>query len=121
MGIAKKSKTLVTYATRVLIKAGDDLLSRYSHYHGPQVLNGRVRNGNGCGHLGMVTGKTLRLVRSQWSVVRSKCGDHVHRQTYQALEYQKGSGKSLCMRSLSVLMGAYPCVEVFSVRIATDD
>ena len=39
-------------------KAGDDLLSRYSHYHGPQVLNGRVRNGNGCGHLGMVTGKT---------------------------------------------------------------
>ena len=48
-------------------KAGDDLLSRYSHYHGPQVLNGRVRNGNGCGHLGMVTGKThvrLRLRRS---------------------------------------------------------
>ena len=39
------------------IKSGDDLLSRYSHYHGPQVLNGRVRNGNGCGHLGMVTGK----------------------------------------------------------------
>ena len=39
-------------------KAGDDLLSRYSHYHGPQVLNGRVRNGNGCGHLGMVTGKS---------------------------------------------------------------
>jgi hypothetical protein len=49
-------------------KAGDDLLSRYSHYHGPQVLNGRVRNGNGCGHLGMVTGKTLRFVRRQWSV-----------------------------------------------------
>src|SRR5437763_10942898 len=45
-------------ATRVLIKAGNNLLSRYSHYHGPQVLNGRVRNGNGCGHLGMVTGKT---------------------------------------------------------------
>ena len=39
-------------------KAGDNLLSRYSHYHGPQVLNGRVRNGNGCGHLGMVTGKS---------------------------------------------------------------
>ena len=38
-------------------KAGNNLLSRYSHYHGPQVLNGRVRNGNGCGHLGMVTGK----------------------------------------------------------------
>lgn len=39
------------------IKSGDDLLSRCSHYHRPQVLNGRVRNGNGCGHLGMVTGK----------------------------------------------------------------
>ena len=50
--------------SRVLIKAGDDLLSRYSHYHGPQVLNGRVRNGNGCGHLGMVTGKT-----HQWLAV----------------------------------------------------
>ena len=54
----EKSKTLVSCPTRVLIKAGDDLLSRYSHYHGPQVLNGRVRNGNGCGHLGMVTGKS---------------------------------------------------------------
>src|ERR1700730_11651257 len=53
-----KSKTPVTCATGVLEKAGNDLLSRYSHYHGPQVLNGRVRNGNGCGHLGMVTGKT---------------------------------------------------------------
>ena len=39
-------------------KSGEDLLSRCSHYHWPQVLNGRVRNGNGCGHLGMVTGKT---------------------------------------------------------------
>ena len=38
------------------IKSGDDLLSRYSHYHRPQVLNGRVRNGNGCSHLGMLTG-----------------------------------------------------------------
>ena len=47
-------------------KAGDDLLSRYSHYHGPQVLNGRVRNGNGCGHVGMVTGKTHS---GQWLVV----------------------------------------------------
>ena len=41
-----------------LAKSGEDLLSRFSHYHWPQVLNGRVRNGNGCGHLGMVTGKT---------------------------------------------------------------
>src|SRR6266508_356427 len=28
------------------------------HYHGPPVLNGRVRNGNGCGHRGMVAGKS---------------------------------------------------------------
>ena len=48
-------------------KVGDDLLSRYSHYHGPQVLNGRVRNENGCGHLGMVTGKThVRLAVRLW-------------------------------------------------------
>ena len=52
-----KSKTLVV-SHEGFEKAGNNLLSRYSHYHGPQVLNGRVRNGNGCGHLGMVTGKT---------------------------------------------------------------
>ena len=63
-----KCNTPVTCATRVLIKAGNNLLSRSSHYHGPQVLNGRVRNGNGCIHLGMVTGK--------------------------APKYQKGSGTS---------------------------
>src|SRR5262245_47630704 len=55
--VKQKSKTLASCPARVLAKAGDDLLSRCSHYHGPQVLNGRVRNGNGCGHLGMVTGK----------------------------------------------------------------
>ena len=44
----------------VLVKAGDDLLSRYSHYHGPRVLNGRVRDGNGCVHTGMVAGKLKR-------------------------------------------------------------
>src|SRR4029079_7817611 len=48
------------------IKSGDDLLSRCSHYHRPQVLNGRVRNGNGCGHLGMVTGK--RVKSGEWIV-----------------------------------------------------
>ncbi len=55
----KKRKTKhPRFPVGVLAKAGDNLLSRYSHYHGPQVLNGRVRNGNGCGHLGMVTGKS---------------------------------------------------------------
>ena len=55
----QNNKTLVV-SHEGFEKAGDNLLSRYSHYHGPQVLNGRVRNGNGCDHLGMVTGKSLR-------------------------------------------------------------
>ena len=29
------------------------------HYHRPWMLNGRVRNGNGCGHPGLLTGKAL--------------------------------------------------------------
>ena len=40
-------------------RAGDNLLSRWTHYHRPRLLNGRVRNGNGCYHLGKVTGKLL--------------------------------------------------------------
>ena len=39
---------------------GNDLLSRGKHYHRPRMLNGRVRNGNGCGHPGLVTGKSHR-------------------------------------------------------------
>src|SRR4051794_790213 len=35
---------------------GNDLLSREKHYHRPRMLNGRVRNGNGCDHPGVVTG-----------------------------------------------------------------
>ena len=47
--------------------AGDDRLSRWTHYHRPRVLNGRVRNGNGCGHSGMITGKVLQaLVLPAW-------------------------------------------------------
>ena len=42
---------------------GGNLLSRFWHYHGPRVLNGRVRDGNGCGHLGMVAGKTTWISR----------------------------------------------------------
>jgi hypothetical protein len=38
-------------------KAGNNLLSRLTHYHGPRMLNGRVRNGNGCLHPGKLTGK----------------------------------------------------------------
>ncbi len=38
--------------------SGDDRLSRQGHYHGPGGLNGRVRDGNGCGPAGVVAGKT---------------------------------------------------------------
>ena len=38
-------------------KSGDHLLSRSTHYHRPWMLNGRVRNGNGWGHPGLLTGK----------------------------------------------------------------
>ena len=41
------------------VKAGDNLLSRWTHYHRPQVLIGRVRDGNGSFHLGMVTGSSV--------------------------------------------------------------
>ena len=36
--------------------SGDDRLSRQRHYHGPDGLNGRVRNGNGCDPASMVAG-----------------------------------------------------------------
>ena len=53
---------LVSVATAPLraseLKAGDDLLSPWTDYHRPRVLNGRVRDGNGCGHSGLVTGST---------------------------------------------------------------
>ena len=39
---------------------GDDRLSRQGHYHGPGGLNGRVRDGNGCGPAGVVAGKPTR-------------------------------------------------------------
>jgi hypothetical protein len=51
-----------------LINSGDDLLSRCSHYHRPQVLNGRVRNGNGCGHLGKVTGSFIGIFDLGFSI-----------------------------------------------------
>ena len=37
--------------------SGDDRLSRQGHYHGPDGLNGRVRDGNGWGPASMVAGK----------------------------------------------------------------
>jgi hypothetical protein len=58
----RKKKSPGTFAPGLFINPGDNLLSRYSHYHRPQLLNGRVRNGNGCFQLGMVTGKSRGAV-----------------------------------------------------------
>ena len=50
---------------------GDNLLSRCTHYHRPWMLNGRVRNGNGCGHPGMVAGRHM-VVSCRLLVARAK-------------------------------------------------
>src|SRR5215469_12066349 len=48
----------MTCSTRFLVKdPGNNRLSHQRHYHGPGGLNGRVRNGNGCGPASMVAGK----------------------------------------------------------------
>ena len=39
--------------------SGDHRLSRQRHYHGPDGLNGRVRNGNGWDPVSMFAGKAL--------------------------------------------------------------
>ena len=46
--------------------AGNDLLSRCKHYHRPQVLIGRVRDGNGSFHLGEITGKLPEISVTTW-------------------------------------------------------
>ena len=55
--VAAHAKGPLAFASGPFIKSGNNLLSRFQHYHRPWMLNGRVRNGNGCGHPGMVTGK----------------------------------------------------------------
>ena len=54
---------------------GDDLLSPAKDYHRPWMLNGRVRNGNGCGHPGMLTGSFVNIkmvaVELQYDLSRS--------------------------------------------------
>lgn len=50
-----------------VIQCRQHLLSRLLHYHRPRKLNDRVRDGNGCGLPGMVTGKErpIRAVRDR--------------------------------------------------------
>src|SRR5438105_151921 len=42
---------------------GGDLLSPAKDYHRPRMLNGRVRDGNGWGHPGILTEKALLYTR----------------------------------------------------------
>ena len=54
-----------------LKRPGDDLLSPAKDYHRPRGLNGRVRDGNGCGPPGMVTGKRSCINEAAVRVARS--------------------------------------------------
>ena len=47
-----------------LESTGNDLLSRGKHYHRLWMLNGRVRNGNGCVHTDIITGKSHARITS---------------------------------------------------------
>src|SRR5664279_2925977 len=73
-GQARKKEPPASRGGRGLLgeDPGDDRLSRQRHYHGPGGLNGRVRNGNGCGPASMVAGNSTgrpsgRCGRSQTS------------------------------------------------------
>ena len=44
------------------------------HYHRPRTLNGRVRNGNGCGRPGLLTGKVRGYQQVAVEVARSPQG-----------------------------------------------
>jgi hypothetical protein len=57
--------------------AGDDLLSRWTHYHRPRVLIGRVRDGNGSFHPGLVTGIAGAPGRTRRRVSFNKCVGYV--------------------------------------------
>src|SRR5262245_19618820 len=78
------------------ILPGDDLLSPAKDYHRPRTLNGRVRDGNGCGRPGVVTG-SLRAV---------------------SLETSGGSGVSLPDEDYRVFVG--PHTRALSRGHATD-
>ena len=53
----KKWQRPSRFPWRAVVIPGDDLLSPAKDYHGPWMLNGRVRNGNGWDHPGMLTEK----------------------------------------------------------------
>jgi hypothetical protein len=68
VGAVRETAAPRSLGDRGAVKAGDNLLSRWTHYHRPRVLNGRVRNGNGCDHSGLVTGKPVDPCRGRVSL-----------------------------------------------------
>jgi hypothetical protein len=58
----------------VFTSPGDDRLSPAKDYHGPRMLNGRVREGNGCGHPGMLTGIRCCINRQRKSDLVNRHG-----------------------------------------------
>jgi hypothetical protein len=92
----------LSFPSGLVSKSGNNLLSRCSHYHRPWMLNGRVRNGNGCGHPGMVTGKIV------------DCGLRIadfkyHPQPRTTTEYQLAAIRvALCMNPFGRLRGGIP-------------
>lgn len=69
------------------------------HYHRPQELNCRVRNGNECGLLGKFTGKLhVRQLVATKTVLNSRTSHAEHADTYEYVQehaqvYKNGSGR----------------------------
>jgi hypothetical protein len=75
------------------INPGNNLLSRWKHYHRPRMLNGRVRNGNGCGHPSVLTGKShappIREARySKWERQKSSARPLEHRSILSGTDWK---------------------------------
>ena len=73
---------------------GDNRLSHQRHYHRPGGLNGRVRNGNGCGPASMVAGKAPSRRSGRLGTIPGLCRTRKH-----ALDIRM-SGEQLHVRSL---------------------
>ena len=83
---AQKTTLDLGWRSRVVLSGGFRRSPTFApkHYHGPGGLNGRVRNGNGCGPAGMVAGKAARRrsgragrgVSAQWLVTTPKGTHH---------------------------------------------
>src|SRR5215472_3226578 len=56
---------------------GIDLLSPAKDYHRPRMLNGRVRDGNGWGHPGLLTGKNTLCINLV-AIAAALCAEPKH-------------------------------------------